>query len=110
MNAIEGVIKIEEDLFEKVLEQHKGLYIFNPEFWKNLHNLRKQLNYQTAILKEIPYSNQLSEEEEVELIKKLVKEAQEKRKITSEVNPEVERFKEYLLSKQENIRRKKGPK
>ena len=43
-----------------------------------MYKLRKQLNYQTAILKEIPYSNQLSEEEEVALIKKLVKEAQEK--------------------------------
>jgi hypothetical protein len=83
---------------------HKGLYIFNQEFWKNLYDLRKQLNYQTAISDEIFPTHQLSEEEEVELIKQLLKEARDRKKLTSERNLDAEQFQKGL---KENIRKKR---
>ncbi|MFX0211098.1 MAG: hypothetical protein ACFFDT_34280 [Candidatus Hodarchaeota archaeon] len=81
------------------MELHKGFYIFNPEFWENLYDLRKQLNYQTSIFKEITPFYKLSEEKEVELIRKVLKEARERKKKTPEIDPEAERFKESLKEK-----------
>ena len=95
----------EKDLLVKILELHKGHYIFTLEFWKNLDKVRKQLNYHSAILKEKTQSYKLPEEEEIKLIKQVLKEARERETITPEEDIELKRFKKAL---KENIRRKRS--
>ncbi len=71
-----------------------------------MYRLRTQLNYQTAILHEIPRSYKLSEKEEVELIKHLVKEAQTRKEITPEIDHQTKQLQKYMKA---NLRRKLRP-
>jgi hypothetical protein len=101
---------MEKDLFERILELHKGPYIFNPDFWKNIRDLRKQLNYQTAFLKELyptDMSKKLSEEEETHLMKQVVREAQRRKKFSRGEYPRAKRLKKDLEKDLRRKRRKK---
>jgi hypothetical protein len=98
---------MEKDLFERILELHKGPYVFNPDFWKNLYDLRKQLNYQTAFLKElypINMSKKRSEEEEVQLMKQVVQKALRMQRISQAEYPRTKWLKNDL---EKDLRRKR---
>ena len=95
----------EEDLFEKSLGLHKGYYIFNPEFWKKIYDLRMQLNYHAAIIREIHQSPYLSEEEEIRLIRQVVRKAQEEEKNTLRGKRREEMLKKHLKEKNRKKRR-----
>jgi hypothetical protein len=71
------------------------------------YDLRKQLNYQTVFLKELyptDMSKKLSEEEEVHLMKQVVREAQRRKKFSRGEYPRVKRLKKDLDM---NIRKKR---